>query len=67
MVGLTTVVGLLCWTAAVVLGLSLDATRAAFWTLSTFLMLLLHVVLVEPLKVLLLAVFWANVRHNVPE
>jgi len=66
-VGLTTVVGLLCWAGAVVLGLSLDSTRAAFWTVSTFLMLLVHVAVVEPLKVLVLAAFWSNARKNVPK
>jgi len=66
-VGLTTVVGLLCWVATVVLGLSLDATRAAFWAVSTLLMLIVHIAVVEPLKVFLLAVFWAGARKNVPK
>jgi len=67
MVGLTTVVGLLCWVGAVVLGLSLDSTRAALWTISTFFMLVAHVAVFEPLKVLVLAVYWANARKNVPK
>jgi len=67
MVGLTTVVGLSCLAGAVVLGLSLDSTRAACWTFSTVLILLTHITIAEPLKVFLLAVFWAVSRKNVPK
>jgi len=67
MVGFTAVIGLSCLAGAIILGLSLDSTRATFWTLSTVLILLAQIAIFEPFKVFLLAVFWATSRKNVPK
>jgi len=67
MVCMTSVVGLSCLTGALVLGLSFDTIRAVFWFFSTFFILLAQVAIAEPLKVLVLATFWAYSLKNVPK
>jgi len=65
MVCLTSVVGLSCLTGALVLGLSFDTTRAVLWFFSSFFILLAQVAIAEPLKIFVLAMFWAYSRKNV--
>lgn len=67
MVGLTPVVGLSFLVGALVLGLSLDLTRAVYWTVSTVINLLVQITVAEPLKVFLLALFWSSARKNIPK
>jgi len=67
MVGITTIVALLFWVGAVVLGFSFDLIRAVCWTAWTIVLLVLQVAVAEPLKVLLLALYWAKARKNVPK
>lgn len=67
MVCVTTVIGLSFLVGAIALGLSLDNRHALEWMLWTFIMLIAHLAVAEPLKIYVLAMYWAKSRKNVPK